>query len=121
MSTANMLSMHPLLAASQNDSRRAMLPGPREPDRRPMGLSMPSQRTLPTSSQLFREPSGMMRPLSAFTPGRMGRPRNPFADVSETSERMRRLMMNVVTSCLDQRDDVMDIPEPQIPSMHKTY
>jgi hypothetical protein len=66
--------------------------------------------------------SGMMRPLSAFAPARMGRPRNPFADVSETSERMRRLMMNVVTSCLDQRDDVMsDIPERQIPSMHKTY
>jgi len=128
MSTASMLSMHPLLAASQNDSRRGMLSGPCEPDRRPMGLSMPSARrtlppsSLPPSSQRFRESSGMMRPLSAFAPARMGRPRNPFADVSETSERMRRLMMNVVTSCLDQRDDVMsDIPEPQIPSMHKTY
>lgn len=122
MSTASMLSMHPLLAASQNDSRRGMLNGPREPDRRPMGLSIPSARSLPPSSQRFREPSAMMRPLSAFAPPRMGRPRNPFADVSETSERMRRLMMNVVTSCLDQRDDVMsDIPERQIPSMHKTY
>lgn len=126
MSTTNFhLSMHPLLAAShsQNDSRHAMLNGPREPNSAHMGLSIPTMSA--GSRQRFREASGIMRrPVSAFGPGPMGRSRNPFADMmaADRTDQMRRLMMNVVSSCLDRREEMIpDIPEQQIASMHKTY